>query len=177
MTNNTPHNEASAPNAADVNSVAVSRFSERFAPENHARNATSSTRRSSIGQLVRVPRPRRPKIGWAIREHFADGKWHAVETIATKIDADQDHVATTLDGICKNQTYSCNAEKKKVGTQVEYRIFKINKTISSTELIEKLTPIIEGLRAEGKKNMVTMSPQTVAVLAHRLQKLLDDWAE
>jgi hypothetical protein len=126
---------------------------------------------------VPVPRPRRPKIGSTIRKHFADGKWHAIETIATKIEADRDHVATTLRGISKNQTYSCNAEKKKVGTRVEYRIFKLDKTISSHELIEKLAPIIEGLKEQGRKNMVTMSPQTVAVLAHQLQKLLDEWAE
>jgi hypothetical protein len=177
MSNPTPRNVTSAPNTEVLNSVAVNRFGERFAHQNHSRNATSSARQSTIGHPVRVPRPRRPKIGFAIREHFANGKWHATQTIATKIEADQDHVATTLDGICKNQTYGCNAEKKKVGTHVEYRIFKMKKTISSNELIEKLTPIIEGLRAEGKKNMVTMSPQTVAVLAHRLQKLLDEWAE
>jgi hypothetical protein len=177
MSNDTPRGETTTPNAEAVSWVAVSRFSERFAPQNHTREATTSARRPSIGRPVRVPRPRRPKIGCAIREHFADGKWHAVETIATKIEADQDHVATTLDGICKNQTYSCRAEKKKVGTHVEYRIFKLNKTISSHELIEKLAPIVEGLKEQGRKNMVTMSPQTVAVLAHRLQKLLDEWAE
>src|SRR5262245_27617961 len=130
-----------------------------------------------VTRPVRVGRPRRPKIGDTIREHFADGKWYAVEAIAAKIEADRDHVVTTLRGISKNQTYSCNAEKKKVRTRVEYRIFKLNKTISSHELIEKLAPIDEGLKEQGSKNMVTMSPQTVAVLAHRLQKLLDEWTE
>ena len=165
MSNDTPRNETSAPNAEEVNSVALSRFSERFASRNHAREVATSARRSSIGLQI--------------KEQFADGKWHPLDTIAETINADEDHVRATLDRITKtNHTYfGCTAERKKVGTRVEYRIFKINKTISSNELIEKLTPIIEGLRAEGKKNMVTMSPQTVAVLAHRLQKLLDEWAE
>jgi len=129
--------------------------------------------------MDRVPRARRPKIGRTIREHFADGKWHRLSTIASKVEADEDHVRDTLERITwKNVTYNgCKAEKKKVGTHVEYRIFKMDTTVSLTELTEKLTPIIEGLRAEGKKNMVTMSPQTVAVLSHRLQKLLDEWAE
>ena len=44
------------------------------------------------------------------------------------------------------------------------------------ELIEKLAPIIKELKAEGKKNMATMSPATVSHLAGKLSNLLDEWA-
>jgi hypothetical protein len=153
-----------APRAA-IATIHRDAFAFNATPENHARGAATSVRRSSIGQQI--------------KENFADSKWHPLNVIAKTIEADVEHVRATLDRITRtNQTYfGCRAERKRVGTHVEYRIFKIEKTISSNELIEKLAPIIEGLRAEGKKNMVTMSPQTVAVLAHRLQKLLDEWAE
>lgn len=124
-----------------------------------------------------VTSARRPPIGPSIKEHFADGKWHRLETVANKLETDEDHVRDTLDGISKNQTYGCKAEKKKVGTHIEYRIFKLDKTISSNELVEKLTPIIEGLEDQGRKNIVTMSPPQVKILAHRLRKLLDEWTE
>jgi hypothetical protein len=119
----------------------------------------------------------RPTIGKVLKEQFADGKWHRLSNIARKIDCDEHRVRRALNRMCKNRSHGCKVEKKKVGQDFEYRIFRLNKVVSSSELTEKLAPIIEGLRAEGKKNMVTMSPQTVAVLAHRLQKLLDEWAE
>jgi hypothetical protein len=53
----------------------------------------------------------------------------------------------------------------------------LDKTISSSELIEKLTPILKGLKAEGTKNMATMSPGTVAYLAAQLGRLLEEWTE
>jgi hypothetical protein len=58
----------------------------------------------------------------------------------------------------------------------EYRIYKQEKMISSSELVEKLTPIIKDLKAEGRKNMATMSPATVGYLAGMLEKLVDEWA-
>jgi hypothetical protein len=42
-------------------------------------------------------------------------------------------------------------------------------------MIAELTPLIEGLEAEGKKNMATMSPLTVAMLAAKLKRLLEKW--
>lgn len=229
MSNDTPRNETSDPNAGEVNSVALSRLnktdfrkigrmreptghkaailqiikteamtSQEIASRTgiHAAGARLSellrdgyvqiangNRQNSIGGkslLIYefVPNPQqRPSIRKTLKEQFADGKWHQLSNIARKIDRDKTHVRRTLDSMLKNQTHRCKAEKKKVGLHFEYRIFQLDKTISSSELINKLTPIIEGLRAEGKKNMVTMSPQTVAVLAYRLQKLLDEWAE
>jgi hypothetical protein len=45
------------------------------------------------------------------------------------------------------------------------------------ELTTKLRPIVEGLKTEGKKNMATMVPAEVAMLAARLERLLNEWAE
>jgi predicted ArsR family transcriptional regulator len=139
-------------------------------------------RQNSTGKSVLtyefVPNPQqRFSIGKELKEQFADGKWHRLSNIAHKLDHDEDRARRTLDGMLKNQTYGCKVEKKKVGQHVEYRIFSLDKTISSTELIEKLTPILKGLEAEGAKNMATMSPGTVAYLAGQLRRLLEEWTE
>lgn len=123
-----------------------------------------------------ISAPRRPAIGKAIREHFADGKWHDSEVIAKRIEADLDHVRETLDGICNHQSYNCKAEKKRVGpTGISYRIFNLEQAISTTELLEKLTPIIERLKAAGKLSAARASPAAVAILAAQLDKLLAEW--
>jgi hypothetical protein len=122
-----------------------------------------------------VLRPRRPKIGPRIVEHFADGKWHAPEEIATMIGADPEHVLETLRGIRKNQTYSCKAEEKRVGTSTAWRIYPLDNPISRREAIDELRPLIEALKIEGKRNMATASPPTVAALAGRLEMLLQKW--
>jgi hypothetical protein len=125
-----------------------------------------------------VPNPKqRPSIREALKQQFADAKWHRLSNIAHRIDRDEDHVRRTLDGMLKKQTFGCKAEKKKVGQHFEYRIFRLDKTVSSSELIEKLTPILKGLEAEGAKNMATMSPGTVAYLAGQLRRLLEEWTE
>jgi hypothetical protein len=125
-----------------------------------------------------VPNPQqRPSIDRSLKERFAEGKWHRLSHIADAIDHDEDQVRRTLDGMLKKQAYGCKAEKKKVGQHFEYRIFRLDKTISSSELIEKLTPLLKGLKAEGAKNMATMSPGTVAYLAGQLARLLEEWTE
>jgi hypothetical protein len=129
------------------------------------------------GDSPRAPAPRRPLIGDKIRENFADGKWYRLSDIAAKLGADEDHTSTTLAGISKNQTYQCRAEKKRVGTHVEWRIFKLDKAVSAKELRQKLEPLIQGLEAEGRKNAATVSIPTVATLAHKLRKLLNEWDE
>jgi hypothetical protein len=128
-------------------------------------------------QAEPIMAPRRPPIGNKIKEQFADGKWHNLDVIAKKIEADPDHVRETLDGISKNQTYGCKAEKKRVGPGFAYRVFKMDRAISSAELSEKLLPIIKALEAEGKASPAAASPANVAILAHKLRKLLDDWTE
>jgi hypothetical protein len=82
-----------------------------------------------------------------------------------------------MHNIKTNRKHHVRVEVKKVGKEIHYRIFKQDKTVSVDELTEKLTPIIDGLIAEGKKNMATMVPATVAMLAAKLKRLLDEWAE
>lgn len=121
---------------------------------------------------------RRPKVGRTIVDQFGDGKWHPLTTIAEAVDTPEEHVVETLRTMeALRGTYGARCERKKVGTSFSYRIFRQTRTISSEELKTKLTPLIEGLKAEGKKNMATMSPATVAHLAGWLQKLLDEWTE
>jgi hypothetical protein len=137
------------------------------------------TRFEAVLKLMRsesISAARRPSIGKSIKEGFADGKWHRPGEIAEKIGADEAHVLDTINRMSKNGTFGCKVERKRVGANTEFRIFKKEKTISFDELIEKLAPIIKELKAEGKKNMATMSPATVAHLAGKLSNLLDEWA-
>jgi hypothetical protein len=119
----------------------------------------------------------RTSTGKALKEQFADGKWHQLSSIVHKIGRDEQRVRCALYRILKTKAHGCKAEKKRVGKRFEYRIFGLDQTVSSLELIEKLTPILKGLEAEGAKNMATMSPGTVAYLAGRLRRLLEEWTE
>ncbi len=49
-------------------------------------------------------------------------------------------------------------------------------SLTQLSLITKLSPLVEGLQAEGKKNMSTMRSANVAHLAGLAQQLLDEWA-
>lgn len=121
---------------------------------------------------------RRPKIGPMIVAQFGDGKWHSLTSIAAAIEVPEEHIVETLRTMeALRGTYGARCERKKVGTSSSYRIFRQTRMISSAELKTKLTPLIEGLKTEGKKNMATMSPGTVAHLAGLLQHLLDEWTE
>jgi hypothetical protein len=88
---------------------------------------------------------------------------------------DEAHVRVAL--IAMQADYAVKVEHKQVGTHVEYRLFKADKAVSTTELTEKLAPLIAELKIEGKKNMATMAPAIVALLAFRLQQLLDGWTD
>lgn len=164
--------------AAD--STMVEKLTERRFRDYWERTESGPNERARFGEVIKLMQaPKRPAIGEAIKESFADGKWHGVATIAKGIDADEDHVRETLDRITrKNTTYfGCKAEKKYVGRDAAYRIFKIDRTISSAEIAEKLAPILSGLEAQGKKTLATMSPGKVSILAHELRKLLKEWTE
>src|SRR5262249_19115110 len=98
-----------------------------------------------------------------IVEKFGDTKWHSLPVIAKHLDAPADEVERSLAGMVKDGRGDAKTETKKVGTVKHYRFYKNERMVSSIELIEKLTPIVEGLETEGRKNMVTMSVMTVAV--------------
>jgi hypothetical protein len=109
-----------------------------------------------------------------IVEKFGDGKWHSLPVIAKHLNAPESEVEASLGGMLKHGWGDAKTEIKKVGTVKHYRFFKNERMISSTELTEKLAPILEGLKKEGRKNQVTMSVMTVAVLASQLDKLLTE---
>jgi hypothetical protein len=107
------------------------------------------------------------------------GKWYALSEIANAVGASEADTRSVLKPMCwpSRNAYGVRAERKTVGQEIHYRIFKQDKTVSVGELTTKLRPIVEGLKVEGKKNMATMVPAEVAMLAARLERLLNEWAE
>jgi hypothetical protein len=105
------------------------------------------------------------------------GKWYAAQALAQQSGITERDVHSVLRTMCWRPQHGAKAERKKVGNEIHYRIFKQDKAVSVEELTTKLRPIVEGLKAEGKKNMATMVPAEVAMLAARLERLLNEWAE
>ena len=116
-------------------------------------------------------------VGRSIVAKCRPGKWYAPKEIAKVIGATEDDARRIVGRLCSRPAYGARAERKRVGTETHYRIFKQDKTVSVDELTQKLAPIIEALDAEGRKTAVTTIPAEVRCLAARLKKLLDDWAE
>jgi hypothetical protein len=98
-------------------------------------------------------------------------------TKQTKGAVDASHVADVLRIMKQYNSFGATSERKRVGTSWHYRIFKPTKTVSLDELTKKLTPILEGLKIEGRKNMATMVPAVVAKLAAQLERVLQELAE
>jgi len=130
-------------------------------------------------RLIEINVPgRKLNLSPKIIEHFADGKWHSLDTIAEKIEAPRDDIERTFAlMLSKPRNYKAKCEKKPVGKGFSYRLFKQDRAIASSELLEKLAPIIKALEAEGKASAAAASPANVAILAGKLRKLLNEWAE
>jgi hypothetical protein len=107
------------------------------------------------------------------------GKWYPLIEIANAVGASEADTRSVIERMCwrSRTAYGVRAERKKIGSECHYRIFKQDKSVSVEELTTKLRPIVEGLKVEGKKNMATMVPAEVAMLAARLERLLNEWAE
>ena len=121
--------------------------------------------------------PMSPKVGRNMVARLRPGKWYSAKTVAEDAGITERDIHSVLRTMCWRPAHGAKAERKKVGNQIHYRIFKQEKTVSVEELTTKLRPIVEGLKAEGKKNMATMVPAEVAMLAARLERLLNEWAE
>jgi hypothetical protein len=104
-------------------------------------------------------------------------KWYAPREIAKIIGATEDDARRIVGRLCSRPAYGARAERKRVGTETHYRIFKQDKMVSVEELIERLSPIIEHLEEEGRKNVATMSSNTVAHLAALLKRQLAEWTK
>ena len=122
-------------------------------------------------------KPLSHSVGKQIVANCRAGSWKSAGKIAATVGLNERDISHVMATLCERGAHGARAEKKRVGKEIHYRIFKQDKTVSVDELTEKLTPIIDGLMAEGKKNMATMVPATVAMLAAKLKRLLDEWAE
>jgi hypothetical protein len=131
---------------------------------------------STEQQPARKP-PMSPTVGRDMIAKLRPGKWYSAKTVAEDAGITERDVHSVLRTMCWRPAHGAKAERKKVGNQIHYRIFKQDKSVSVDELTTKLRPIVEGLKAEGKKNMATMVPAEVAMLAARLERLLNEWAE
>lgn len=176
---------AIAPMGANTDSLPKNLSERKFREywERTDKAEPDKVRFAMVAKLIKsetsVMTARRPSIGKEIVERFGDAKWHKLSTIVDALEADEQNVKDTLDrSTWKTTTYNgCRVERKEVGTHLEYRIFKLDKTISSSELMEKLTPIISSLEHEGHSSLAAASPPRVLVLAHQLRKLLKGWTE
>src|ERR1700730_7634869 len=121
--------------------------------------------------------PMSPKVGRDMIAKLRPGKWYSAKTVAGDAGITERDVNSVLRTMCWRPQHGAKAERKKIGNEIHYRIFKQDKAVSVEELTTKLRPIVEGLKAEGKKNMATMVPAEVAMLAARLERLLNEWAE
>jgi len=89
-------------------------------------------------------------------------------------DATETAIVAVLDAM-KRGHHNVFCEKKKGGDT--YRIVLGGKQkIDLVTLKHELGPILEKLKAEGRKNMATMSPGTVAHLAFQMEQLIDKLA-
>ncbi len=119
----------------------------------------------------------RPKIGKEITEQFADGKWHDIATIAAEVCSSEDHVKGTLELMRQKRTYKHKAEHKEFGGTIKWRLFKEQELVGTDEIEKKLAEAIKALKAEGKKNMATMSPPSVLYWVGMIEKQIDEWAD
>jgi hypothetical protein len=125
--------------------------------------------------------PRRKKLpgdtSVRVIKRCKGAKWHSAKEFAARAEINEGDVARVIHLIQTGHKHRAKVETKRVGKETLYRILEKDKTVSVQELTTKLRPIVEGLKAEGKKNMATMVPAEVAMLAARLERLLNEWAE
>jgi hypothetical protein len=108
----------------------------------------------------------------------ADGEWHDPAAIAKLIGTNADDVEKMFLRIRRDGTKPRIAcESKQVGTKFHYRMFDTEKMVRASELTEKLGPLVEGVIAEGKKNVATVSFGHLKHLGSLLQRQLDEWAK
>jgi hypothetical protein len=162
--------------------VLTARFSTKEPKQNSEQRPMTLTGRfhamaeSTERRPARKP-PMSPKVGRDMIAKLRSAKWYSAKTVAEDAGITERDVHSVLRTMCWRPAHGAKAERKKVGNQIQYRIFKQDKGVSVEELTTKLRPIVEGLKAEGKKNMATMVPAEVAMLAARLERLLNEWAE
>lgn len=111
-----------------------------------------------------------------IVEQFADGEWHDEATIHFA-DVDPKDVRSSLNLLARGSRVTCNTkgERERRGSRRFIRLFRQDRMISAAEIKLKLAPLLKRLKEQGRKNMATMSPASVALLAGELEQHLKEW--
>lgn len=125
--------------------------------------------------LTRSHKPK-PAIAQAIKSTCGNGEWHKKATIVTKAqevvkEATEDDVQAVLGGMVQHGWYNVFCEKRK-GVDIYRIVIGGNQKIDLVVLQQEWGPILKALKAEGRKNKVTMSPTTVAHLVFQLEQVL-----
>jgi hypothetical protein len=113
----------------------------------------------------------------AIRERYSDGKWHPAETIARHVKKPLEHVSQLLAEKTKSHFKTYKVEARGTGANEQYRIIPTEKRIGSFELEQKLAPLIDELKAEGRKNPATIAITRIAKIAAEMQQLVTEWTQ
>jgi hypothetical protein len=122
--------------------------------------------------------PPRPSLRKPLLDAFGDGKWHKPATIARYLNTDEPHVIETLRLMSHaDHATKGKVEKRQVGKSFEYRTWKQERSVSTDEIADKLTPIIEVLRQQAKRAPGTVSNGAVEEQAGLLRKLIEAWRE
>jgi hypothetical protein len=138
---------------------------------NNERQRFAEVQRLMVADLV-LRKEKGAEITTAIAASYSDGKWRPIEKLAEQFEISLEQADDAL-----RRSTKFKMEKRKAGKSFQFRLFPKTRMIGSQELTTKLGPILDGLKAEGRKNTTTMSPPTVAHLAGQLQHLIDEWSK
>ncbi len=117
-------------------------------------------------------------IGKQIVRRFADGKWHDIEIISKYVNATVESLDSVFQNMRDKGAYGIGlCERRQHAKAIQYRMRKAGRTIDLAVLMKELKPILEGLKAEGKKNMTTMSPGAVGYLVGKAKQLIERLAK
>jgi hypothetical protein len=122
---------------------------------------------------------RKNPVGVAIREKFSDAKWRTAAAIARTLEMPLDDVSHTLELMAKRggsaKNYKC--ERRRRATAFEFRIFSQKRTVGVDELTERLGPLVERLKEQGRRNAATIAISAIAEIASLLESLLTEWSQ
>jgi len=121
---------------------------------------------------------RTPQLSDKLIKKFGDGKWYKRSEIAAAFpDIPIKRIEEHLDRSGSRGIAGASVDQKQIGRERAYRIFPKTKVVSLMELTEKLTPIIEVLLQQGRRNAATIAIPTVGSCGAQLRNLLAEWSE
>jgi len=134
---------------------------------------------STVPEVQTTKKTKAPRgFSAAILERFADGKWHTFKSIVDGVGASESYVENFLHSVRFKGTFNSRCERRRVGTGASYRIIRHDgRLVPLSVLMQELRPILEELKVEGKKSIVTACPAAVAELVLRLERLIEGLAK